>query len=306
MSFTNLPTINTIANSSVEQSPIYVSQNLLPTLQNLQNVDQIFMLPEVSSPIQQPNDFPVQQMLPQVSSPVQQTNDFPVQQMLPEISLPVQQTNDFPVQQMLPQVSPPTQEVTEKEIFSPKHIFTPLSSQFIDAVLSPFTSAPSNEVIKLTWLTIADEAVIDTISPWTFESTKKSINLPSLGEVRSTLLIRVVMRNQMEYQYVHQFSEEFMVGILSVLHRSNIFSFYLEDVVEKKLINPLPISLEDVFNNYKQNEIQRRYSVELLQGPVTFNTPDLIQGVITGAKWLNQDVNNFIRNLREGTTPLTF
>lgn len=147
----------------------------------------------------------------------------------------------------------------------------------------------------------ADSIATGVITPWTIELAKEVTRLTSfLGPIRTKLPITVVVGNE---RYVHELTEEFMFGILSIISSSRTFLFYLEDTVD---ITPIPIMLDDVMDNYINQDKKKRYSAILTIGKVTFDTLDVIQGIITGANWLGKNPYLLIKDLRQGDISLTF
>lgn len=134
-----------------------------------------------------------------------------------------------------------------------------------------------------------------TIStPWTIELAKQSANLIHiLGAVRTKLSIIVCLNEVKTYE--HCLSEELTVGILLGIYGCKNIVLYLKELPYVSLL------LEDLIINYvgESKNYGMIYSnpVSYEQLYISFDNPELIQGVITGATWVNRNPRDLITNL---------
>lgn len=169
---------------------------------------------------------------------------------------------------------------------------------FINLSMTDFIEAIVNKLFA----TIGDNK---TITPWTIEKAKQQAQLTNLlGEVRKELSIMVVTDEAQQYQ--HFMSEELAYGILITLDESSNITLYTEESFNLTNENPIPLALEYLDNNFMINNNQRIFTAMINNQLRTFDTPTVIQGIITGARWTNQDPHNFIKNIFQGSILVTF
>ena len=58
-------------------------------------------------------------------------------------------------------------------------------------------------------------------------------------------------------------------------------------------------------DNYTKRNNGRFHAI-LPIGNIYFDTLDVIQGIITGAKWLNEDPHKYIKDIRDNGVLVTF
>ena len=92
-----------------------------------------------------------------------------------------------------------------------------------------------------------------------------------------------------DQHYVHKCSVDLIFGILSVINFHESITVYVED---KKL------TFVDIKHNYDINKGFKKYTAIMKIGNITFDTIDVITGVITACKWINEDPHEYIHNVR--------
>lgn len=123
------------------------------------------------------------------------------------------------------------------------------------------------------------------ITPWDVASIRDNITTEWFGAEKMTLPIKVTIGPN---TYIHELSEELAFGLLSILSDKQ-YTFSVFDV---------RLMLEDISPNYIVNDKNiRNYKANIPMGEVTFNTPDVIQGVVTAAQWLSIDEYTLIKDL---------
>lgn len=265
-------------------------------------------------------------------------------QQVPSSTIPQTQSSEASVRSLPVDVADTNQQQPQnpteasEEIYEPKNKLPPVTQQFINATISLpaqrlYLSKPeqfetnvrnlftgniltafSNGIIQnidtftgevsVEWTMKADEIANGVITPWTLELVKQQADLRLLlNESRTTLPIRVVCGNN---QYIHELTEEFMFGILTVLRDEPLFSFYFEDTIKIVNNDTIPITIDDLIDNYIGEHNQMKYTATVRQQTVKFNTPIFVQGIITAAGWLNKSPYDYISDLKEGQTQLRF
>lgn len=122
------------------------------------------------------------------------------------------------------------------------------------------------------------------VTPWSIASRRDDKLTQLFGPVADKISVQVEIGPN---KYDHLLSEEFTFGLLSVL-TGNGYTLWVEG--EK-------LSLDDIKPNYVPRDIQKEiYRAVLPSGEAVFNSPDVIQGVITAAKWLNVDPRAMVVN----------
>jgi hypothetical protein len=125
------------------------------------------------------------------------------------------------------------------------------------------------------------------ITPWDLASTRDELSLKLFGEPINSLPVQVTIGPN---TYTHMLSEEFTYGLLSVLEGQP--SYLIS-------INGTKIRLNDIKYKYDPTTAQGfTYEAIIPSGPSKFYSPDLIQGVMTGAKWINVDPHTLVKDLR--------
>lgn len=154
----------------------------------------------------------------------------------------------------------------------------------------------------------------DIPTPWEIELGKESesdleeakILQTILGPSKSSLRVFVV-DNKTNNIYSHNFTEDLMFGMLSVVQNikdstglPNKFSFYFEDVINNPLVGTaLPITFDDLSENYISSTFRKKFRAELPIGSVNFQTTDVIRGIITMCDWLNLNPHEYISNIQD-------
>lgn len=104
--------------------------------------------------------------------------------------------------------------------------------------------------------------------------------------------------------------QELLFGILCVTYLPASPIFLLDDVNNYSDLYPVQITFEFLRDNYNPNILKKQYTANIVletgQVPVTFNTLEFIQGVITGARWLDINPHDCIANIKYRQTLLTF
>lgn len=126
---------------------------------------------------------------------------------------------------------------------------------------------------------------INKITPWDLIKYRDEILTRIFNKSKNTLNITIYVNDK---SYNHLLSEEFVYGLLIVLNSFEEFRIFLDRV---------QINM-DVFTT-KYREFSGKYSVKIQETEYEFMTPDFIHGVITGARWTNQDPHNIIIDLSE-------
>jgi hypothetical protein len=144
------------------------------------------------------------------------------------------------------------------------------------------------------------EEDISKLTPWILEKNKdQSIISDLLGPSRDTLPVVVYAENK----YIHECTEELVLGILVALNGSKPLMF-LGDCVENLGVFD-SLRLEDIAPNYLTHK-EQQYSCITPSGYMYFNTVDFVQGIITGAMWINKDPHSIISNIMMGDQMMNF
>lgn len=168
------------------------------------------------------------------------------------------------------------------------------------------------------------------VTPWTVELYKEEIGLTDLlGPVRTELPIIVVAKDNKQYE--HYCSDELVFGILLGVGNAGI-TLYLRDTFNKPNTNSIALRLQDLDNYFHNNSQEREYTAVFTNQmdhwmssfnrnvnfrplyswniPSTtkliFDTPALIQGIITGARWTNKNPKSLIRDITFRNIQVTF
>jgi hypothetical protein len=170
------------------------------------------------------------------------------------------------------------------------HIF---QGELLEMVLKTLEQETDAEKAKISIINVLESLVLSTIqnipliTPWTIAGSRDEITTKLFGEASSIIPVHVTIGPN---TYTHNLSEEFAFGLLSVLHDRPQF------VIS---INGVMLSLENLEINYKPEYKQEfQYEATFPLGPARFNSPDVIQGVMTAAKWLNADPHTFAHTLK--------
>lgn len=140
-------------------------------------------------------------------------------------------------------------------------------------------------ILHSTWISLADEIAVRTITPWDLSASKDEQLVKLFGERSTTLPVSVVVGAN---TYNHQLSQDFMFGLLAVLNGNDQFRFF---------IGESPVTINDISANYTVDDvmINTAYIANIGNvGPVAFRTPETIQGVITAAQWINTDARKLV------------
>lgn len=148
------------------------------------------------------------------------------------------------------------------------------------------------------------------ITPWDLAKYRNEelTHLFGPGTDRLTVIINI---NNNQYQeatalappnkeplalYQHVLTEEFTYGLIISLQDTKDFSLFLLGDVLDDILD------ENVLENRFTDREQERYSrfvATTTYKQIFFDTPDFIQGVITGAQWRNVDPHTIITKLSE-------
>lgn len=141
----------------------------------------------------------------------------------------------------------------------------------------------------------------NVITPWTIELAKERAGLVGiLGEIKIRLPIVVKIYNN---RYEHKLTQDLLFGILLVCKNIEEISFYA--LIER--YDNLLVQYEDIAADYiNDGKIKRRFVADTPHMEITFNTIDVIIGVITGCKWLNRNSHKYISNITEEGVLLRF
>lgn len=144
-----------------------------------------------------------------------------------------------------------------------------------------------NEVITIMTDSLIDEAqqkAGDSITPWDIANARDQQLTKLFGEPSKVLPVNVTVGPNV---YTHNLSQDCVYGILNVLAGNKQFNITL---------NGTQIPLEELQLNYTAPK-DFSYKAILPQGAVFFNSPDVIQGVMTAAQWINTDAHTFVKEL---------
>lgn len=140
-----------------------------------------------------------------------------------------------------------------------------------------------------------------SVSPWDLARYRNEELIRLFGAATNELPVTVVVGDS---SYQHMMSEELAVGILlAVNNRAQLFMYNI------------PISLDIIAENYSDPDFllpaKALYKVTIATTEYWFTTPDLIQGIKTGADWFGEDPHDMVEELElinddETTTPITF
>ena len=127
------------------------------------------------------------------------------------------------------------------------------------------------------------------ITPWDIAQYRDEQLTKLFGPGLTTLPVRVSVGGK---TYAHELSQDFLFGLLSVLSQNVEYVFTMSGT---------PITIDDISLQYSPNQ-KMKYSADLPCGPVAFESPDVIQGVMTAAQWLKSDAHKFVTDLTTITT----
>ena len=146
-------------------------------------------------------------------------------------------------------------------------------------------------------LTAAAKKPRAVVTPWDVAIARDDMLTKWFGPASTTVPVQITVGPNV---FKHDLTEEFAFGLLSVLNDKYTFA-----------INGVKLTLDDLKANYDPRDVQTEpYRAILPSGAAVFNSPDVIQGVMTAAQWLavkpNTLVNDFTGVVNGQTTALTF
>ena len=148
------------------------------------------------------------------------------------------------------------------------------------------------------------------ITPWTIEIIKPMIGFDQfLGSTRALIPISIYHDNIL--MSTQNFTEELVYGALIILERNKKFKLLLKDVVDVYGTNITMLSYGELMDSYDEERVPtRRYTATIKEGKdkvfSTFHTLDVITGVITACKWINEDPHKYISAITDNGIPVTF
>lgn len=167
-------------------------------------------------------------------------------------------------------------------------------ADYLEDTLDAVTNAEDletarNEIVNIMIESLIDEAgqtAGEVITPWDIANARDPQLTKLFGGPSKLLPVNVTVGPNV---YTHNLSQDFVYGILNVLVDNKHFNITL---------NGTQIPLEEIKLNYiapKDDGVA--YKAVLPQGAVFFNSPDVIQGVMTAAQWINTDAHTFVKEL---------
>lgn len=125
------------------------------------------------------------------------------------------------------------------------------------------------------------------LTPWDIALARDTQLEKLFGEAVKELPIQVTVGPNV---YTHKLSQDIVFGILLILDNNEQFTITL---------NGNRVHLEELqlkYNNLKDAE-GVAYKATLLQGSVFFNSPDVVQGIMTAAQWIKADPHTLVKDL---------
>ena len=176
-----------------------------------------------------------------------------------------------------------------------------------------FTDQPWDEIEET--LTNIYNEIMDTavtiskgvVNQWTFEKAKSRYN-GKLILPKTDLVPTYVIDQHTDKHFLHTFSEELVLGILSVTPVLDRFYFAPKDILDfynEKGRSYNFMDLNDVLPNFTV-KTSGRFHATLSFGNIYFDSIDVITGIITGAQWLNLNPHSYISNITDNGVPVIF
>lgn len=163
--------------------------------------------------------------------------------------------------------------------------------EILEAVnLASDTDTARNEVIRVMvekMLSLADKTAIGVITPWDISKSRDEQLTTLFGPISEQLPIQVTVGSNV---YTHNLSQDFLFGLLNMLHGNPEYLFRVGDH---------PITLNIIMNSYDVNDDRKRtsYLAQLPQGEFAFSSSEVIQGLVTASEWLNIDPHSYVKDL---------
>lgn len=156
---------------------------------------------------------------------------------------------------------------------------------YIDAIKALILAYLGNSLINY----IKQQIDGEIITPWDLIEYRNDDLIEIFGMSANKLPIIVVINSKM---YEYSLTEEFVLGLLISLNDNN-------NVTLLFMGNILMLSL--LLSRYIERKNKKyQYEITIINSPnynIYFNTPELIQGILTGSQWLNIDYHNIVENL---------
>lgn len=147
----------------------------------------------------------------------------------------------------------------------------------------------------------------EVLTPWTVQEVTNNLGLSSaltypLNATPDTIPVIVERNNTNKYE--HRMTQDLAFGILCITRLFDTIKLYIYTENEDRPDGLFPLLFIDIASNYI--DVKRRYSADILDYNINFDNIQVIQGIITGCRWLRLDSKQFITNIREGQVLLTF
>lgn len=147
-----------------------------------------------------------------------------------------------------------------------------------------------NSVINIMIESLVDEAqetAGEIVTPWDIAAARDPQLVKLFGPANKQIPIQVAVGPNV---YNHTLSQDFVFGILNVLNGNKQFNITL---------NGSQIPLEELQMNYTAPKDTEgvAYKATLPQGPAFFNSPDVIQGIMTASQWIRADPHTLVKEL---------
>ena len=134
----------------------------------------------------------------------------------------------------------------------------------------------------------AQEIAGEHVTPWDIAVARDDQLTKLFGQGSKVLPVQVTVGPNV---YTHTLSQDFVFGLLNILHGNNQFVISL---------NGSQVPFELLHGNYTEpKEGEKLFKATLPQGTAFFNSPDVIQGVMTASKWINIDPHTMVKDLDE-------
>jgi len=204
--------------------------------------------------------------------------------------------------------------------------FLPATDAYINHLLSPYsgalTQAPSVEAIKqwiqavidgevgvafaagldeITDVTVAAETILQSlratyltqafqdkvgvITPWDVAEQRTPESEKLFGPASKSIEVMVTVGPN---HYAHAMTLPFAFGLLSVLQGQTQFTLSVAGV---------PIIYNEILLTHKFLDETQQFHVTIGGQAMWFSDPEFIQGIVTGAQWLNVDPKTIITDL---------
>lgn len=108
--------------------------------------------------------------------------------------------------------------------------------------------------------------------------------------------------------YTHYVSEEFVLGVLLIPEIADRFIITLNDSHWYFGEHNINITIDMIIDKYllTENTPNKRFVAITKYGPITFDSSDVIRGLVTAASWLNISSHEYIFDIREDGVSITF